>query len=117
MENLTRRLVVLALVAVPLIGCRAKPPTTQIIPVSQPDYARFLPYPQATGLALDTKTGLLCHTFNTAIDTVSKGGASTLLPGQHLLDSVPLCIDLSQNEEATITRIRLANIGVIDDNK
>jgi hypothetical protein len=111
------RLAVLALFIVPLVGCQAKPPAMQIVPVSPPDYSRFLPYPQATGLALDTKTGLLCHTFNPAIDTVSKGGASTMLPGQHLLDSVPLCIELSQNEEKTIRRIRLANLGLTDDNK
>jgi hypothetical protein len=67
-----------------------------------PTYQRFLPYPQATGLALDTKTGLLCHTFNEAIDAVSEGGAKSLLPGQHFFDSVPLCVDLSQSEDETI---------------
>lgn len=115
MRNQRRCLVVLAGAVVPLVGCQAKPPTTQIIPVSQPEYARFLPYPQATGLALDTKTGLLCHTFNEAIDSVSKSGPETLLPGEHLLDSVPLCVDLSQNEEETVRRVRLADIGAIPD--
>lgn len=101
-----------------LTGCHSNPPATaipQAIPAApQIGYARFLPYPQATALALDTKTGLLCHTFNLDIDSVSKGGPQTLLPGQHLLDSIPLCIELSQNEEATVRRIRLVNLGIDD---
>jgi hypothetical protein len=102
-----------------LIGCQSKPPTTQPAPepASEVDYARFLPYPQATALALDTKTGLLCHTFDEERDTVSGNGEKTLLPGQHLLDSIPQCIDLSQNEERTLRRIKLANLGLPDDNK
>jgi hypothetical protein len=110
-------LVVSIVVVYLLTGCQSNPPATpQAIPAApQAGYARFLPYPQATGLALDTKTGLLCHTFNEAIDSVSKGGPETLLPGQHLLDSVPLCVDLSQNEEETVRRVRLADIGAIPD--
>jgi hypothetical protein len=91
-----KALAVLALAVVPLAGCRANPPAVQPAPVPVPaanvDYARFLPYPQATGLALDTKTGLLCHTFDEDRDTVSGNGEKTLLPGQHLLDSIPLCM-------------------------
>src|ERR1035441_127973 len=116
MRKRTQLIPILTSAVLLLLGCQSKPPATQIAPVSQATYARFLPYPQATGLALDTKTGLLCHTFNEEIDSVSKGGRETLLPGQHLLDSIPLCIDLSQNEERTIRRITLANLGIPDDN-
>ncbi len=84
-----------------LIGCQ---PT--VIPQQQvsADYSRFQLVSSAFLYALDTKTGQLCQTFNQTPDLhVPKG----LIPeGGKPLDRVPLCIDLSQDEAATIRTLR-----------
>ncbi len=65
----------------------------------------------AYGIALDTKTGELCHTYNARIDTYvpDKGVGSTITMGHPSLDSIPLCIDLSQNEAETMKNILFLN--------
>ena len=89
-------------------------------PVMQPavNYQRFLPYPQVTGLALDTQTGLLCHTFNEKADTYIPTGRSRtpgvvvgpeITMGHYALDSIPLCVLLSQNEAETIEEVNALN--------
>jgi len=84
-----------------LLGCKA---TSQ--PPAQPnaDYARFQLVSSAYLYALDTKTGQLCRTFNeTPGIHVPKGlTADNAKP----LDWIPLCIDLSQDEAATIKTLR-----------
>jgi hypothetical protein len=95
-------------------------PTATAPPLTQPtaNFQRFLPYPQATGLALDTKTGLLCHTFNEKADTYVPTGRSRtpgvvvgpeITMGHYALDSIPLCVLLSQNEAETIEEVNALN--------
>jgi hypothetical protein len=66
----------------------------------------------AYALALDTKTGELCHTFNEKIDTyvpaTGTQGRETVF-GHQALDSIPLCVDLSQNEKAAIAKVMRAD--------
>ena len=92
-------------------------------PVTQPtaNFQRFLPYPQATGLALDTKTGLLCHTFNEKADTYIPTGRSRtpgvvvgpeITMGHYALDSIPLCVLLSQKESDTLQTVESLNESV-----
>jgi hypothetical protein len=97
-----------------LVGCESHAPAPIQQPAPKADYARFLPYAQATGLALDTKTGLLCHTFNEKADTYIPTGRSQtpgivigkpIEMGHWELDSVPLCVDLSQHEADTLAMI------------
>jgi hypothetical protein len=99
-----------------IVGCQSNPPTAQsgLAVAPRVDYARFLPYAQATGLALDTKTGLLCHTFDENADTYVPTGRSEtpgivvgkpIEMGHWKLDSVPLCFDLSQHEVDTLAMV------------
>jgi hypothetical protein len=69
-------------------------------------------------LALDTKTGLLCHTFNEKADTYIPTGRSRtpgvvvgpeITMGHYALDSIPLCVLLSQNEAETIEEVNALN--------
>ena len=81
------------------IGCRATPPPVQ----PSPDFARFQLVGSAYLYALDTKTGQLCRTFNERPDIhVPKGLALDGKP----IDNIPLCIDLTQSEAATIRSLR-----------
>jgi hypothetical protein len=85
-----------------LVGCKATPP----LPPAQPtaDYTRFQLVSSAYLYALDTKTGQLCRTFNENPDIhVPKG---LVLDNAKPLDRIPLCIDLSQDEAATIKTLR-----------
>ena len=85
-----------------IVGCKATPP----LPAAQPsaDSARFQLVSNAYLYALDTKTGQLCRTFNENPDIhVPKG---LVLDNAKPLDRIPLCIDLSQDESATIKTLR-----------
>jgi len=85
-----------------IVGCKATPP----LPPAQPsvDTARFQLVSSAYLYALDTKTGQLCRTFNETPDIhVPKG---LVLDNAKPLDRIPLCIDLSQDEAATIKTLR-----------
>jgi len=97
---------------------RASAPPQVAAPQPPPAYQRFLPYPQATGLALDTKTGLLCHTFSEDADIYVPTGrshtsgiivGSEIEMGHWSLNSAPLCYDLSQDETNTLTRVGFTN--------
>ena len=84
------------------VGCKATAP----LPPAQPnaDYARFQLVSSAYLYALDTKTGQLCRTFNEHPDLhVPKG---FVLDNSKPLDRIPLCIDLSQDEAATLKALR-----------
>jgi hypothetical protein len=87
-----------------LAGCKASLPPLQ----PTPDYGRFQLVNSAYLYALDTKTGQLCRTLNQNPDApavrVPKG--LTLIPEGKPLDRIPLCIDLSQDEAATIKEVR-----------
>lgn len=100
-----------ALLLVFLPGCNSPvQATSQPTPITE--YSRFkLVSGTAYGLALDTKTGELCHTYNAAIDAYvpSKGTSEAYTVGHPSLNSIPLCIDLSQDEAETIKTVRLAN--------
>jgi hypothetical protein len=92
-----------AIFLLPLAGCQnTQPPVLPIPPKA--DYARFQLVNPAYLYALDTKTGQLCQTFNEHPDLhVPKG----LTPyGGKPIDRIPLCIDLSQDEAATIKALR-----------
>jgi len=83
-----------------LIGCGTTPPP----PHTNADYSRFQLVSSAYAYALDTKTGQLCRTFNQTPDIhVPKG---LVLENTKPLDRIPLCIDLSQDEAATIKTLR-----------
>jgi hypothetical protein len=82
------------------IGCKATPPQAQ----SNADYGRFQLVSSAYAYALDTKTGQLCRTFNENPDIhVPKG---LTLEGKPL-DKIPLCVDLSGDEAATLKALRI----------
>jgi len=85
-----------------LIGCKATSPLQPERPNA--DYARFQSISGAYLYALDTKTGQLCRTFNENPDIhIPKG----LVPDNAKpIDRIPLCIDLSQDEAATIKTLR-----------
>jgi hypothetical protein len=88
-----------------LAGCKATPP----LPPTQPnaDYARFQLVSSAYLYALDTKTGQLCKTFNQTPDFhIPKGLIPVPNPDTKPIDRIPLCIDLSQDEAATIKTLR-----------
>lgn len=82
-----------------LAGCKASPAPMQ--PAS--DHERFQLVTSAYLYALDTKTGQLCRTFNETPDVHVPQGLT--LDGKPL-DRIPLCIDLSQDEAATIKTLR-----------
>jgi hypothetical protein len=80
------------------------------------EYQRFQLVQQqyGHGLALDTKTGQLCHTFNAKLETYTPPPPGTVVvAGQMTLDHIPLCIDLSSNEDATVERILSENRGKV----
>ena len=81
------------------------------------EYQRFQLVQQqyGHGLALDTKTGQLCHTFNAKLETYTPPPPGTVVvAGQMTLDHIPLCIDLSSNEDATVERILSENRGEVE---
>lgn len=87
-----------------LIACEKAPPPVQ----PRTDYARFQLVSSAYLYALDTKTGQLCRTFSEKPDIhVPKG----LTLDEKPIDKIPLCIELSQNEAATISALRSASTG------
>lgn len=92
------------------LGCESVLNSTKPAPSSG---ARFtLVNSDAFGVALDTKTGQLCHTYNQHIDTfvAETGDFHPTGSAPHpSLDSIPLCIDLSQNENMTVKQIIEAN--------
>ncbi len=59
---------------------------------------------QATGVALDTKTGLLCHTYDDLVDTYIGTRPPASVIGHPSFDSAPLCVDLSQHEKETVAK-------------
>ena len=80
------------------------------------EYQRFQLVQQqyGYGLALDTKTGQLCHTFNAKLETYTPHIPGTVAGGgQMTLDHIPLCIDLSTEENATVERILAENQGKV----
>jgi hypothetical protein len=80
------------------------------------EYQRFQLVQQqyGYGLALDTKTGQLCHTFNAKLETYTSPRPGTaVVAGQMTLDHIPLCIDLGSNENATVERILSENRGKV----
>jgi hypothetical protein len=86
-----------------LTGCQKAPPPVQ----PSPDYARFQLVSSAYLYALDTKTGQLCKTFNQTPDFhIPKGLTPVPNPDTKPIDRIPLCIDLSQDEAATIKTLR-----------
>jgi hypothetical protein len=109
---MTRPLICLvALSLVFLAGCNS-PVQANSQPKLMTEYSRFqLVSGTAYGIALDTKTGELCHTFNPEIDqhVPAKGAHETFKSGHPSLESIPLCIDLSQDEARTVKNLRLAN--------
>lgn len=76
-----------------LMSCKGVPVTKTVAAAptapQKIEPPRFQIIGQAYGLALDTKSGLLCKTF--AMDT--RG-------------DLPLCVDLSQDEQHTIEKVR-----------
>ena len=101
-----------------LLGCDMqtrshKEATLAPLPAAQLSYQRFeLVSSSAFAIALDTKTGQLCHTFNEHLDTyVPATGEfrNSSAAGHFTLDSIPLCIDLSQNEAATVKQVMDTN--------
>jgi len=90
-------------------GCDSPSTPPRPAPIVLTTGARFQSVEGAGyGIALDTKTGELCHTFNVEVDTAVPSTGSfriTGVAGHPSLDSIPLCVDLSQNETATIKRI------------
>ncbi len=112
-----RKTAAISVCALLFAGCKAPPAPVQQ-PVSKTDYSRFqLVSGTAYGLALDTKTGELCHTYNAHIDTYlpSRGLGSDMVVGHPSLDSIPLCIDLSQDEKSTIISLQMDNLGAVKD--
>lgn len=75
------------------------------------EYQRFqlVQQPYEYGLALDTKTGQLCHTFNANLEKYTPPPRGTISGGGISLTRIPRCIDLSANEEITVKRILDAN--------
>lgn len=94
-----RSLVLLSLgCSLVLTGCKATSPPPPIR--LNADYARFQLVSSAYLYALDTKTGQLCRTFNEHPDIHAPKGF--VLDNAKPLERIPLCIDLSQDEAATI---------------
>lgn len=101
-----------ALCSLAMLGCDEFPnqaKQSRPAPIVLYSGARFeLVGGSAFGIALDTKTGELCHTFNEDVDTFIPSTGTfhiTGTAGHPSLDSIPLCIDLSQNETATVKQI------------
>lgn len=117
MKANSRRLCVIfvLLCFVVIVGCdeitnQTKP--SRPAPIVLSASSRFQSVGGGYGLALDTKTGELCHTYNEAVDTYVPATGTfriTGTAGHPSLDSIPLCIDLSQNEAATVKQILDAN--------
>jgi len=88
-------------------GCsKQATPVQQAATTGEANYSRFqLVSSSAFTIALDTKTGVLCHTYDKRIDTYipSHGIPDGYSVGHPSLDSIPLCLDLSQNEKTTIS--------------
>jgi len=104
--------VAVSLYAVILVGCDgslSSSKQSRPVPTILSTGARFeLVGSSAFGVALDTKTGQLCHTYNENIDTFVPATGTFHITGSAAhpsLDSIPLCIDLSQNEAATVKQI------------
>jgi len=75
------------------------------LPQEPHEYSRFqLVSGTSFALALDTKTGELCHTYDSTLDDYipDNGIKSSIVLGHPSLDSIPLCLDLSQNELSTV---------------
>lgn len=97
-----------------LAGCRQ---TQQPSPAPLPEPTKIGRFQLVSGatyaIALDTKTGELCHTFNQELDPYIPGRGydsnRDIVPGHPSLFSIPLCIDLSQNEERTVKNELLSN--------
>lgn len=111
-----RTLLFASLLLLTLMGCEPAPQAPkQPAPSSviQLGYGRFQPVEGGSyGIALDTKTGELCRTYNVDADTYVPATGTfhvTGAAGHPSLDSTPLCIDLSQNEAATVRKILDAN--------
>jgi hypothetical protein len=107
-----------------LAGCDTPDSKTTRQVTATVDYSRFQPTGQITGLALDTKTGMLCHTFNVHRDPFIGGqdapnGAVRNVPGyvapHQSLDSLPFCVDLSQNEKETVGKVMAADRMLAED--
>jgi hypothetical protein len=96
MRYASRRAVALFAALVPgtLTGCSRLQPQP-VLAASSTAYARFQPTSQIFGTALDTKTGQLCRTFNAKLPT----------DADPALASLPLCVQLSQNEDATVKEV------------
>jgi hypothetical protein len=94
---------ILVIYALLVVGCQKPPVAAPAAIQPRPDYARFQ---MASGgallYALDTKTGQLCRTLNNHPE-LPKG----LFPvNAKPLDTIPLCVDLSQDEAATLKTVR-----------
>ena len=111
-----RRAALVSFVSLITLGCGRSPNTVQQAQL-KPDsigYSRFqLVSSTAYGIALDTKTGELCHTYNEILDPYMPGrgydARREIVPGHPSLVSIPLCLDLSQNEAKTLKSELLAN--------
>jgi hypothetical protein len=83
-----------------IVGCKVTERPDQ----PNPNNSRFQLASGAYAYALDTKTGQICRTFNENPDIHIPKGLTPL--DAKPLDRVPLCIDLSQDEAATIKALR-----------
>lgn len=99
----------LVFVLVTCVGCGDSAPESPATPpvARAAEYQRFqlVQQPYGYGLALDTKTGQICHTFNANLEKYTPPPKGTISGGELSLSRIPLCIDLSTNEEATVKRI------------